>query len=63
MLGTTYYLFKNGGSQNVTLSGTHLLVYWVAPILGGCVAAILYVMYKNGGGENVVSERSDEQEP
>lgn len=50
MLGTTYYLFKNGGSQNVTLSGTHLLVYWVAPILGGCVAAVLYVMYKNGGG-------------
>ena len=52
MLATTWYIFSNGGGQDVHIDGAHLLVYWIAPILGGCAAAVLYVIYKNGEGHN-----------
>ena len=34
--------------QDVTLSGAHIVVYWVAPIAGAAAASIMYVLYSSG---------------
>jgi len=45
MLATAYAVH-----ENTKIDDVHILVYWVAPILGGCLAAVGYVFYTGGEG-------------
>ena len=48
MLATCWHIFDNGGGQDATLNGAHLVVYWVAPIAGAAAASVMYVLYSAG---------------